>query len=144
MYCSAGYFNNGRLLFNANDQHQDYYFLKRKAYSCLAALFLVLGVIGIFFPVMPTTPFILVAAWAASKGSPKIHAWLYNHPQFSPILNTWNTRGAVPRRAKWLAAFMMTMSWLFMLFIGMPWWVPGIMATIFIAVLAFIFTRPDA
>ena len=118
--------------------------MKRKAYACLAVFFLVLGVIGVFLPVMPTAPFVLATAWAASKGSPKIHAWLHNHPQFGPVLTAWNTRGAVPHRAKWLASFMMSTSWLFMLIIGMPWWILGIMAAIFIAVIMFIFTRPDA
>ncbi len=118
--------------------------MKRKAYACLAAFFLMLGVIGIFLPVMPTVPFMLAAAWAASKGSPKIHAWLHNHPQFGPAITAWNTHGAVPRKAKWLACLMMSLSWFFMLFVGTPKWILGVLAVIFIAVIAFIFSRPDA
>ena len=107
-------------------------------------LFLVLGFIGLILPVIPTTPFLIVAAWAASKGSPKIHAWLYEHKYFGPVLVAWTARGAVPRKAKWLAGFMMATSWCFMFFIGIRAVVLGVMATIFIVTLTFVVTRPDA
>lgn len=115
-----------------------------KLYSCLAVVFLMLGVIGIFLPVLPTTPFILVAAWAASKGSPRLHAWLHSHPHMGPVLVAWRERGAVPRRAKWLALTMMTLSWVTLLVVGLPWWWLGLLAAIFLSVATYILSRPDA
>ncbi len=71
--------------------------LENRIYVGLAVVFLALAIIGVFLLVMPTTPFVIVAAWAASKGSPRIHAWLHNHAHMEPILRAWNERGAVPR-----------------------------------------------
>jgi uncharacterized membrane protein YbaN (DUF454 family) len=64
--------------------------------------------------VLPTTPFLLVAAWAGSKGWPQLEAWLLAHPRWGPGLRRWRDRGAVPRRAKWAAIVMMTASAAFM------------------------------
>lgn len=116
----------------------------RKAYACLAVIFLILGIIGVFLPIMPTTPFVLVAAWAAAKGSPRLHAWLYNHHHLGSVLKAWDTRGAIPKNAKWLACVTMTTSWLFMLFLGIKWVFLGIIAALFIMILIFVFTRPNA
>lgn len=115
-----------------------------KLYACLAVLFLILGIIGIFLPVLPTTPFILVAAWAASKGSPRLHAWLHAHPHMGPLLTAWNERGAVPLRAKWLACSMMALSWTTLLIAGLPWLWLGILGAVFLAVAAYVTSRPNA
>jgi len=123
---------------------QESWSLLRMAYACLAAVALSLGVIGLFLPVLPTTPFVLVAAWAASKGSPRLHRWLYSHRKIGPLLYAWDQRGAVPRTGKWLACIGMTGSWIIMLAIGFGWLLLGFMAVLFIAVAGFILTRPDS
>ncbi len=61
---------------------------------------LALAVLGIVLPGLPTTPFVLVAAWAAAKGSRSLHAWLLAHPLFGPMIRDWQAHGAVSRRAK--------------------------------------------
>ncbi len=80
----------------------------------IAVVFLVLGVVGIFIPVLPTVPFLIVAAWAAARSSPRLHHWLYAHPRFGRLLREWNEAGLVPRRAKWFATVMMAGSALWM------------------------------
>ena len=77
--------------------------LSRLVYRCLALACIGLGAIGAVLPLLPTTPFLLVAAWAAPKGSPRLAAWLWEHPYLSPPLVAWRDQRAVPRRAKWLA-----------------------------------------
>ena len=49
---------------------------------------------------MPTTVFLILAAWAASKGWPQMDAWLLNHPKYGPTLRDWRANGTVPRKAK--------------------------------------------
>ncbi len=71
---------------------------------------LVVGVIGIALPLLPTTPFILLAAFCFSKGSARYERWMLNHRQFGPMVRNWRARRAVPRRAKQLAWGMMTVS----------------------------------
>jgi uncharacterized membrane protein YbaN (DUF454 family) len=70
----------------------------------------VLGIVGAFVPVLPTTPFLLVAVWAASKGWPQLEAWLIGHPRYGPPIRRWRDHRAVPRSAKWLASATMLAS----------------------------------
>lgn len=76
----------------------------------LALLSFGLAVLGALLPVLPTVPFLLVAAWAASRGWPQFEAWLIRHPRFGPPVLRWRERGAVSRAAKWLASIMMAAS----------------------------------
>ena len=69
-----------------------------------------LGVLGIFLPVLPTTPFVLLAAWAAARSSPRLLRWLETHTVFAPMIRDWRRGGVVSRRAKWMASLMMAAS----------------------------------
>jgi len=61
---------------------------------------LALGAIGIALPLLPTTPFILVAAFAFAQSSEKLHQWLLDHNVFGPLIENWQRHGAISRRAK--------------------------------------------
>jgi len=76
----------------------------------LALACVVLGIVGIFVPGLPTVPFLLVAAWAAGRGWPRLEAWLLAHPRHGPPIRRWRDHRAVPRRAKWLSSAMMLAS----------------------------------
>lgn len=79
-------------------------------WRALAALAVLLGLIGVVVPGLPTVPFLLLAAWAASRGWPALEARLLAHPRHGPTIRHWRERGAIPRRAKWLASAMMLLS----------------------------------
>ena len=76
-------------------------------WRALALVCLVLGIVGIFLPGLPTVPFLLVAAWAGGHGWPRLEAWLLAHPRHGPPIRRWRDHRAVPRRAKWFSSVMM-------------------------------------
>lgn len=82
----------------------------RLVWLLAGVLSLVLGFIGIFLPLLPTTPFVLLAAFCFSRGSERWEAWLVGHPRFGPMVMNWRRERAVPLRAKQLATVMMAAS----------------------------------
>ena len=73
----------------------------------LAYASLGIGIVGIVVPGLPTVPFVLLAAFAAARGSQRLHAWLLAHRQFGPMIRDWQAYGAVSRKAKWAATLTM-------------------------------------
>ena len=69
-----------------------------------------LAAIGVVLPLLPTTPFLLVAIWAFSKGSARWHHWLRTHKIFGPYIRAWQDHHAIPVRAKVIACVMLSMS----------------------------------
>lgn len=68
---------------------------------------LLLGLVGIFVPLLPTTPFVLLSAFCFSRGCARCEAWLLAHPRWGPMVRDWREQRAVPLRAKQLATVMM-------------------------------------
>lgn len=114
----------------------------RSLWLALASLCVAAGAIGVVLPGLPTTPFLLVAAWAAPKGSPKLAAWLHNHPKFGPMLDAWHTQRAVPFRAKVAAVLLMSFSWSLLWIVGVPLMFIALSGLFFLALSAFLITRP--
>ncbi|WP_454254072.1 YbaN family protein [Pseudomonas sp. Marseille-Q8238] len=81
----------------------------------LAYLSIALAAIGVVVPGLPTTEFVLLAAWAASRSSPRLAAWLENHRVFGPLLKNWRNGGIITRRTKVVSALSMTVALLIML-----------------------------
>ncbi|WP_028604598.1 YbaN family protein [Ottowia thiooxydans] len=103
-----------------------------------------LAIVGAVLPVMPTVPFLLVAAWAAGKGWPAFERWLLDHEKFGPPIQRWRENGAVSRRAKWLSTSMMACSAVGMQFLSaVPLWLrigtPLVMASVAI----WLWLRPE-
>ena len=83
-------------------------------------LCLITGVVGIVLPLLPTTPFVLLAAFCFSRGSARCEQWLLTHPRFGPMVRDWRANRALPLRAKQLATGMMAVS-----SIASWWWLPS-------------------
>ena len=81
--------------------------MKRVLLQALAVVSLALAVLGVILPGLPTTPFVLLAAWAAARSSPWLAAWLERHRLFGPMIRDWQAGGRVSRRAKWSATVAM-------------------------------------
>ncbi len=108
---------------------------------------LVLGIVGAFLPLLPTTPFLLLAAWSFSQGSEKLHLWIMTHPKLSPPIIDWQENRAIQRSIKVTATFtMLAMIGLTALFasqLAIPSWAVIIQAVILTIVAAFLWTRPE-
>lgn len=115
----------------------------RWIYASLAYGFLALAAAGIFLPGLPTVPFLLLAAWAAARGSERLHDWLHRHEHFGTLLRQWNEQGAVPVKAKWAAVVLLGLSWTVLVFHSDGAAVPLITGGLFLAVAAFLLTRPS-
>ncbi|WP_218186338.1 YbaN family protein [Terasakiispira papahanaumokuakeensis] len=81
---------------------------KRRAYQCLAYLSLGVALLGVILPGLPATEFVLLSAWAASRSSPRLQRWLYQHRLFGPMLYNWHQGGIVTRRTKWMMTLSMS------------------------------------
>lgn len=81
--------------------------LSRGLWAAAGFLFVGLGFVGIVLPVLPTTPFLILAAACFARSSPRMEAWILGHPRFGPLVRDWQARGAIPRRAKQIALISM-------------------------------------
>jgi uncharacterized protein len=115
----------------------------RWAFALLAYVFAGLAMIGVVVPGIPTFPFLLLAAWAAARGSERLHAWLYGHPRFGQSLRDWERNRAVTRRSKVMALGLLTASWVILYFRVDSAWLLGALALLFITVGTFLATRPE-
>ena len=106
--------------------------------------FVLLGAIGVVLPVLPTTPFLLIALWAFSQSSERFHNWLYHHKYFGPPLQEWEKYGVIPKRAKIVALTTMAISaTLVIILTDTPWYgLAGMLSLMMIGAI-FILTRPS-
>lgn len=89
---------------------------KRLLYMAFGWAMFILGFIGAFLPVLPTTPLMLLALWGFSNRSESVHNWLYNHPKFGPSLQQWDQHRVIPLKAKLTALIMMCISASYLIF----------------------------
>ena len=118
----------------------------RWLFLILGWLFFALGIIGILLPVMPTAPFILLAAGCWARSSRRFHFWLINHKYFGKFVRDWEERHAVPLYAKGLATVMMTASTA-MLFYRLPadtLWLAWLVAAVCSGTAIYLFRLPNA
>lgn len=115
----------------------------RWAWLGLAYVSLALGIIGIFVPVMPTSPFVIVAAFAAARGSRRMHFRLLRDKRFGHMIRDWYRHGAIRRSAKWLATVAMSCSAAGMLWFAPDPVLPLIVIGIMLVVAVWLWMRPE-
>jgi uncharacterized membrane protein YbaN (DUF454 family) len=115
----------------------------KTGFRILAYTSVMLAAVGVVLPLLPTTPFVLLAAFFASKGSPAFAQWLEGHPRFGPAIDQWRTRRAIPVRAKVLACSMMAFSWGVLILLGTPGVVVAIAGVFLCGTAYYLVTRPS-
>jgi uncharacterized membrane protein YbaN (DUF454 family) len=115
----------------------------RPGYLVLAYVALAVGIAGIILPLLPATPFLLIAVWAGSRCSPRVHDWIFEQPRCARLVNDWREQGAVPLNAKWLATAMMIASFSTLIWGGANAWLLLGMGIFFGCVGGFLWTRPN-
>lgn len=94
----------------------------RLIFAGLGTLFVALGVAGIFLPVLPTTPFLLLAAGCYARSSSRIYNWLLNHSMLGPVILEWRRYRSMPYRAKRLALVLIAASFSVSIVFFVPTW----------------------
>lgn len=102
-----------------------------------------LAAIGVFLPLLPTVPFLLLAAICFSKSSDRLHVWLVQHNRFGPPIKAWQTSGSISRPAKLMASLSVLAAITISLLLGLGWHVLLTQATALVCVMVFIWTRPS-
>ena len=116
---------------------------QRLLYLLLAWLCLALGFIGFVVPGMPGTVFILISAWAAMHGSPRLHDWLLAHRVFGPVIRDWRAKGTVSRKAKRMASWGMAVCAVTLLLVPMGWIARGFALGSMALVALWLWRRPE-
>jgi uncharacterized membrane protein YbaN (DUF454 family) len=104
---------------------------------------LILGIIGIFLPLLPTTPFVLLSAYCFSKSSPRLHHWLIHQPRLGPMIQNWEQQGSISQNAKVTATILMVgLFSLSLLFLDLSLLFKSSLVCTGAGILGFIWTRP--
>jgi len=103
-----------------------------------------LGIVGIFLPLLPTTPFVLLAAFFFSRGSDRLHRWLADHPRFGVYVRDWEAEQVIPPIGKYASTLVMvpSVSWA-IASRDIPWMLEAGMVVTVAAVLWYIWSRPS-
>jgi uncharacterized protein len=117
--------------------------IKRPLYLAAGWLSFGAGTLGIFLPLLPTVPFMILAAFYFARSSPQLEARLMNHPRYGPHLVAWREKGVVSRKGKIAASFAFALSIVIGLaFMRLPWsLIPPITAAI---CLTWLWQRPES
>jgi len=116
---------------------------KRYVLIGIGVLSLALGLIGIVVPLLPTTPFLLLSAICFTNSSPRLHAWLVDHPRLGPPIRAWQQHHAISRPAKVMGSISMGIVLVAGWWFGLPAGVLWLQAIALLGVSLFLWTRPE-
>ena len=115
----------------------------RVVWAVCGVFCLCFGAVGVLLPLLPTVPFMLLAAVCFARSSPQLHAWLIHHPVFGPPVVDWQRHGAIGRPAKRLATLSIVCVLGLSVAMGVRWTLLAVQAAVLAGVLIFIWSRPE-
>ena len=102
-----------------------------------------IGAVGVVLPLVPTTPFLLVAAFAFARSSERMNSWLREHQVFGPLINNWHRDGSIDRNTKRTAIIVIVATPVITWLLDVPPWVVACQIVVLSAAAIFILTRPS-
>jgi uncharacterized membrane protein YbaN (DUF454 family) len=118
--------------------------LMRGLFLVFGTIALVLGVLGIFLPLLPTTPFILLAAACYARGSRRFYEWLLSQRTFGPIVHEWQQHRSIPYRTKVTAIVLMSATLgTSIIFFVRPAWLKVALAVMGIGLAVWLYRMPS-
>ncbi|MEM7765900.1 MAG: YbaN family protein [Pseudomonadota bacterium] len=115
----------------------------RLAWGAFGLLCVGFGAIGAVLPLIPTTPFLLLAAFAFARSSTRLHNWLVGHKRLGPLIRNWQRHGAIDRKTKTLSLAAMAAMPVVSVYFGMATWIVAVQVFVLAASAAFVVTRPS-
>ncbi len=101
------------------------------------------GAVGVVLPLLPTTPFLLLAAFAFARSSARLDTWLREHRTFGPLINNWHRDGSIDRKAKRTAIIVICATPVITWLLDAPMWLVACQVVVLSASAMFILTRPS-
>ena len=118
--------------------------MKRGAFLAAGWLFVGLALSGVVLPVLPTTPFLLLAGACFARSSPRFHSWLLDHPSFGPVVREWREHHSIPYRTKLFAIGLMAVSIaVSIVFFARPAWLQVALAALGIVLAVWMYRIPS-
>ncbi|CAA6605074.1 conserved membrane hypothetical protein [Rhodospirillaceae bacterium LM-1] len=118
--------------------------LLRALFLALGFVCVALGLLGVFLPVLPTTPFMILALWCFARSSERFHRWLLTHRIFGPSLQKWERHRVIPPLAKIASIGAMTASMIYVvLFSQAPWYAMSGMGLVVVYAAWYILSKPS-
>lgn len=114
-----------------------------RLFRALGLAALGLAAAGVVLPLLPTTPFLLVAVWAFARGAPELGAKLYAHPKFGPFLRDWDARQAIPVSGKVASVIGMSLAFAMVLYRTDNLIIRAASGGVMACVAIYILTRPS-
>jgi uncharacterized membrane protein YbaN (DUF454 family) len=101
-----------------------------------------IGAVGVVLPLLPTTPFLLIAAFAFARSSTRLNRWLREHPLFGSLISNWHRDGSIDRKTKRIAILVIVVTPAITWLLGVPLWMIACQVVFLGAAAIFILTRP--
>ena len=117
--------------------------IKRILWLSAGIICVALGIVGAVLPILPTTPFMLLATFCFAKSSKRLHGWLVNHPRFGPAIKNWHEHGAISKTAKIGALLTMAVVLILGLVLSLKPILLIVQASVMVGAATFILTRPS-
>ncbi|WP_338592646.1 YbaN family protein [Shewanella khirikhana] len=117
--------------------------IKRSLLLVTGLVSLLLGIAGVFLPLLPTVPFVLLSAFCFARSSERLHRWLLAHPWFSDALNNWEQKKAIRKGLKRKAMLLSSLSFMVSIAVVPLIWVKIMLGCMLLALLLYLRSIPE-